>query len=66
MCCHQHPDNGRGLALEKTDPLPVSPWTLKELEELEASMDRTSWYAEQDVHLDCLRNFLHWLGGQGV
>jgi hypothetical protein len=43
----------------------VKRWSLEEMEELEASMDRTSWYAEQDVHLDCLRNFLHWLGEQG-
>ena len=39
-------------------------YSLEELEELEASMDWTSWYAEQDIHVSCLRNFFSWLEEQ--
>lgn len=62
MCCHQHPDNGHGLVLEKVDSLPVSPWTLAELRERteQWSDGRDDWRADWDL----VCTFLDWLGEQ--
>ena len=60
MCCHQHPDNGHGLALERVDSPSMPPWTLEELREL-----FDMWHEEEECE-DChsVDDFFRWLGEQ--
>jgi hypothetical protein len=59
MCCHEHPDNGHGLALERVGSVPSSPWTLKDLREL----NEHPWY-ENEGDNRSVAQFLKYLEAQ--
>ena len=66
MCCHQHPDNGHGLALEKVDSSSMPPWTLEELRELAQEWDDPSSLPDGAAVMPSgIWRFLDWLGEQG-
>ena len=62
MCCHEHPDNGHGLALERVGSVSSSPWTLEELRQQAKELVETTAFPEEcsgDIEV-----FLDWLEEQ--